>query len=79
VVGRLIGRDDLVGHIGLAILFDPSAGSLARAVSIHQQADHHRRIKSRVANAVLSIPFIEGLEVNLLDRVKDEPRQMLTW
>ena len=76
VVGRLIGRDDFVCHIGLAESFDASAGSFASTISVHQQADHHRRIKSRIANAVRTIPFTERLEVDLLNHVENKPRQM---
>ena len=62
--------------LGLTESFDPPAGLLAGAVSVHQQADHHRRIKSRISNTVWTIPFIERLDVDLLDRVKYKPCQM---
>ena len=34
VIGRLVGGEDFIGDIRLAVLFNPSAGPLAGAVRI---------------------------------------------
>ncbi len=76
VVGRLVCRDDLVRHIRLAGPLDPSAGPLACAVGVQQQADHHRRIEGRVADAVGAVLLVKRLQVDLFDGIENEPRQM---
>jgi hypothetical protein len=77
VVGILVCRDDFVRHIGLAVFFNPPAGSLACAIGVYQQANHHRRIKGRVANAIGAVFFVELTPVNLLDSIENKPGQMI--
>ena len=63
----------------LAEFFDASAGAFASAVSVHQKTNHHRRIEGRVADTIGTILFVEWLEVDLLNGVENEPREMVLW
>ena len=47
------------------------------AVGIDQQTNHHRRVKSRVTYAIAAIFFVELRQINLLDSIKNKPRQMI--
>jgi len=48
----------------------------ARGVTVDQHLDHHRRVERLVAGATAGIAGVERLEVQGIDRVADEVRQV---
>jgi hypothetical protein len=56
---------------------DPTRRPLTDRVAAEQQRDHHRRIMRRPPVAVRAIGAVEPGQIELSDRVDDEPRQVI--
>ena len=77
VVGDLVRADHPEGDVLATAALDPPRASLADAVGVGEQADHHLRLVGGGAVAVGAIGGVEGLEVELLDRLDHEPGEVV--
>jgi hypothetical protein len=77
VVGDLVRGDHAVGDVLLAAALDPPRRALAGRVGVEHQGDHHRRIVGCSAPAVVAVGGVEGLQVDLIDGVQDEPGEVV--
>ena len=77
VVGNLVRADHPEGDVLAAAALDPSRGALADRVGVGEQGHHHLRIVRGAAVAVGAIGGVEGLEVELLDRLDHEPGEVV--
>jgi hypothetical protein len=57
--------------------FDRPRGPIAARVGVHDQRDHHRRIKRRPSAPISAVGGIERFEIHRLDRVENEPREVV--
>jgi hypothetical protein len=73
----LVCHDDLVGNVITAVPFKMIAGMPTGTVRIYQPGDHHRWLKSRVADTINVIFLLTQREVNLLDHIENKPGQMI--
>ena len=76
VIRPLIRRDHPEGDILHALALDHPRRTLAAAIGIEQQRDHHPRIVRRPTHTIRAIRAIERLQLQLFDRRKHEPRKM---
>jgi hypothetical protein len=51
--------------------------SLNRRVAIHQQLHHHPRVEGAIAASIPFIALVERTQVEGVDRIRDEVRQMI--
>jgi len=77
VVWDPVRRDHPKGDILATTPLDPPARALADRVRVQQQRHHHRRLERSATPAVVPIRRIEGTQVDLVDRVKDEPGEVI--
>ena len=77
MVGPLVRRDDPVGDVALAQAFDPSARALPGRIGVQEQRHHQRRVVGGCAPAVITVARVDRGEVDLLDHVENEPRQVV--
>ena len=77
VVGDLVGADHPEGDVLAAAALDPSRGALADRVGVGEQGEHHLRLVRGGAVAVGAVGGVEGLEVELLDRLDHEPGEVV--
>jgi hypothetical protein len=77
VIGFPVGGDHPEGDVLLAAALDPPSRALADRVGVEAERHHHLRVMGGAAPAVVAIGAIEALEVELLDRVQDEPGEMI--
>jgi hypothetical protein len=77
VIRLHIGGDHPERDIALTPLFDTPRRHHPRRIGIHQQRHHHLRMMSRPTPAVIAIRRIKLRQIQLLDRVDHEPRQMI--
>jgi hypothetical protein len=77
VVGHLVRRDHAEGDVLAAAALDPARASLADAVGVSQQGEHHLRIVRGAAVAVGAVGGVESLEVELLDRLDHKPGEVV--
>src|SRR4029453_2225253 len=71
------GGDHREADALLAAALDPPRRALADRVGVEAERHHHLRVMGGAAPAVVAIGAIEALEVELLDRVQDEPGEMM--
>jgi hypothetical protein len=76
VVGALVGADHPEGDVLPAAALDRARGALADRVGVDEEGDHHLRVVSGGV-AVRSVGGVEGLEVELVDRLDHEPREVI--
>ena len=79
VIRNLVRSQHPEGDIlGAAPLDDP-AGTFTDAIRVHQQRHHQRRVVRGAAPTISPVRRHERDEVELLDDVQHEPRQMISW
>ena len=76
VIGRLVGGDHPEGDVLPAAALDATRGALANAIGVGEQGQHHLGVVGCPAVAVGAIGGVEGVEVELLDRLDHEPGQV---
>jgi hypothetical protein len=77
VIGRMVGGDDAERDILVAAALDPPRRSFSNRVGVQQQREHHRRIKRRAAPAVVAVAGQERSQVEFVDDLEHEPRQVI--
>jgi hypothetical protein len=77
VIGNPIGRDHAEGNILAATPLDSAAPALADRARAQQQRHHHRRLESGPTPTVAPVAGVEAAEVDLIDRVNNEPGQVI--
>jgi hypothetical protein len=77
VVRSLVNGDHAEGDILTQAPLDTTRRALPDRVGIEQQRDHHLRIERRAPPAISAIGLINSAQVDLLDRVQHEPRQVV--
>src|SRR5271166_1210116 len=77
VIGREVRRDHAVGDVLHARALDTSRGALSLAIGVENDRHHHRRVIRCTTPAVLAIARVEGREVDVLDRIDHEPREVV--
>jgi hypothetical protein len=70
-------RDHTEGDILAATPLDPPRGAVTDRVCVEQQSDHHLRVKRSTTPAIGAIDAVDGPQVDLLDRVKHAPREVI--
>ena len=64
------------GHVLVELPGDLARAEHARGVAVDQHLDHHRRVKRLVARPVLVVAGVERAQIERVDRVADEVRQV---
>jgi hypothetical protein len=77
VIRHLVSGNHPVGNVLTAMTLDPPRGTLLRRIRIQNQRHHHRRVIRRPAMPVRSIGRIERRQIQPLDTLDHEPRQMI--
>ncbi len=72
MVGSLVGADDPEGDVLAATPLEPSGASLADAVGVGNEGQHHLRVVGGAPVAVGTVGGVERLEVELVDRLDHE-------
>jgi hypothetical protein len=75
--GDLVGADHSEGDVLAAAALDPSRAALADRVGVGEQGQHHLRLVCGVAVAVGAVGGVEGLDIELLDRLDYEPGKVV--
>jgi len=73
----LIGRHHPERHVLDTATLDPAARLLPDAVRIQPHGHHHRRGICRRPPAIETIRLVEPGQIELVDHVDDEPRQVI--
>jgi hypothetical protein len=77
VIGREVRRDHAVGDVLDTRTLDTSRGALPLRIRVEHDRDHHRRVIRCTTPAVLAIARVERRQIDVLDGVDHEPRQMV--
>jgi hypothetical protein len=77
VIRDAVGANHPVGHVLLALPLDPARRAITPRVGIEQQRHHHPRVIGRAAMPIGAVVGLEGGQVNLLDRLKNRPHQVV--
>jgi hypothetical protein len=77
VIGNLVRRDHTKGDVLAAAPLDPATGALAERIRVQQQRHHHPGLERRPTPTVLPVGVVERAQLDLVDRVEHEPRQMI--
>ena len=76
VIGALVRHDHAIGDILDALALDHPRRTLPTAIGVEQQRDHHLRIVRRAAHTIRVVGPIERVQIHVLDRRQQEPREM---
>jgi hypothetical protein len=77
VIRHLVSGNHPIGNVLTAVTLDPPRGTLLRRIREQHQGHHHRRVIRRAAMPVRSIRRIERRQIQPLDALDHEPRQMI--
>ena len=77
VVGELVRADHPEGDVFTAAALDPPRRALAHAVGVDEQGEHHLGVVRCTTVAIGAVGGVEGLEVELLDRLDHEPGEVV--
>jgi hypothetical protein len=77
VVGGLIAGKHPEGDVLLAAARKLPGGAHAKAVAIEQEAEHGLGVGGGMAVPIIPVGSVEGVEVDLVDDVEDEPGEMV--
>jgi hypothetical protein len=73
---EILSGQDSKRHILVALLGDLARGEDPGGVAIEQELDHHPRIVRTVATAIPLIGLVEGLQIQRIDGIRQEGRQV---
>jgi hypothetical protein len=76
VVGRLVGGQDPEGDVLVQAALDLPGGAHPDRVGVQQHAEQDLGVVGGVAVPVITVGPVEGLEVELVDHVEDEPGEV---
>jgi hypothetical protein len=76
VVRRLVGGQHPEGDVLLAASFELAGGAYPQAVAVQQHAQQGLGVVGGVAVPVVAVLAVEGLKVELVDHVEDEPGEV---
>jgi hypothetical protein len=76
-IGCLVGGDHAERDVLVTTTLDRPRRALADRVRVEHQRDHHLRVERRTTPPVLPVPGDERREVELLDNVQHELRQVI--
>jgi len=66
------------GDVFAAASLDPAARALPDRVGVKQQRHHHLRVERRPTPAVLPIASVESAQIELVNSVQHEPREVIS-
>jgi len=76
VVGGLVGGQHPEGDVLLAAPLDLAGGAHPQAVAVQQHAQQELGVVGRMAVPIGAVLSVEGLKVELVGDVKDEPGEV---
>jgi hypothetical protein len=76
VLGEVARTQHPKCQVFMQLALDLARAENAGGVAIDQHLDHHRWVERLVARTAACVPGIERLQVQRIDRVTDEVRQM---
>jgi hypothetical protein len=76
VIGSPVAGQNAEGDVLRAASFDLPGGAHAQAVGIEQHAQQGFRVVGAMAVPIITVPPVEGFEVELVDDVEHEPGEV---